>query len=114
MFRLRKRVFNSLAEMNESIAHGDGRFRKRLNQLAKADLLILDDSGIAAMNAIDRSDLLEVIEQRTGNRWHDYLSGGDSTLAEPILDRLVSGAHRIELKGCSMRKRRGQNMEVKE
>ncbi len=121
-------IFHRLPLLLEdlAIAHGDGSFRKRLNQLAKADLLILDDFGIAAMNAIGRSDLLEVIEQRTGNRstlvtsqlpvdrWHDYLSGGNSTLADAILDRLVSGAHRIELKGGSMRKRRWQNTEVKE
>ena len=107
-----------------AISHGDGSFRKRLNQLAKADLLILDDFGMAALNAIGRNDLLEVIDQRTGNRstlitsqlpvdrWHDYLSGGNPTMADAILDRLVSGAHRIELKGDSMRKRRGQNEDL--
>lgn len=104
-----------------AISHGDGSFRKRLNQLAKVDLLILDDFGIAALNAVGRNDLLEVIEQRTGNRstlitsqlpvdrWHDYLSGGNPTVADAILDRLVSVSHRVELKGGSMRKLRGGN-----
>ena len=74
-----------------AISHGDGSFRKRLDQLAKVDLLLLDDFGMGVLNAIGRNDLLEVIEQRNGNRstlitsqlpvdrWHDYLSGGNST-----------------------------------
>lgn len=103
-----------------AVSHGDGSFRKRLNQLAKVDLLVLDDFGMAALNAIGRNDLLEVIEQRSGcrstlitsqlpvDRWHDYLSGGNPTMADAILDRLVSGAHRIQLKGESMRKIRSK------
>jgi DNA replication protein DnaC len=103
-----------------AISHGDGSFRKRLNQLAKLDLLILDDFGMAALNTIGRNDLLEVIESRCGTkstlltsqlpveRWHDYLSGGNPTMADAILDRLVSGSQRIELKGESMRKLRGR------
>jgi DNA replication protein DnaC len=99
-----------------TVSHGDGSFRKRLAQLAKLDLLILDDFGMATLNAHGRNDLLEVIEQRCGarttlitsqlpvDRWHDYLSGGNPTVADAILDRLVSGSHRIELKGESMRK----------
>ena len=101
-----------------AVSHGDGSFRKRLAQVAKVDLLILDDFGMATLSAVGRNDLLEVIEQRCGkrstlitsqlpvNRWHDYLSGGNPTVADAILDRLVSGANRIELKGESMRKRR--------
>lgn len=103
-----------------AVSHGDGSFRKRLTQLAKVDLLILDDFGMATLNAVARNDLLEVIEQRCGkrstlitsqlpvSRWHDYLSGGNPTVADAILDRLVSGASRIELKGESMRKLRGK------
>lgn len=103
-----------------AVSHGDGSFRKRLTQLAKVDLLILDDFGMATLNAVGRNDLLEVIEQRCGkrstlitsqlpvNRWHDYLSGGNPTVADAILDRLVSGANRMELKGESMRKLRGK------
>lgn len=104
-----------------AVSHGDGSFRKRLAQLAKVDLLILDDFGMANLNAVGRNDLLEVIEQRCGNRstlitsqlpvnrWHDYLSGGNPTVADAILDRLVSGTNRIELKGESMRKTRAKN-----
>lgn len=100
------------------------RFCKRLSALAKVDLLILDDFGIAVLNAVGRNDLLEVIEQRTGNRstlitsqlpvdrWHDYLSGGNPTMADAILDRLVSGAHRMELKGESMRRLRGRSASL--
>jgi DNA replication protein DnaC len=99
-----------------AVSHGDGSFRKRLAQLAKVDLLILDDFGMATLNAHGRNDLLEVIEQRSGmrstlitsqlpvDRWHDYLSGSNPTVADAILDRLVSGSHRVGLKGESMRK----------
>lgn len=101
-----------------AVSHGDGSFRKRLGQLANVDLLILDDFGMAALNAVGRNDMLEVIESRSGSkstlitsqlpvdRWHDYLSGGNPTVADAILDRLVSGSHRLELKGESMRKLR--------
>jgi len=116
-------MFQRLTLLLEDLAvsHGDGSFRKRLAQLAKVDLLILDDFGMAALNAVGRNDLLEVIEQRCGNRstlitsqlpvnrWHEYLSGGNSTVADAILDRIVSGSSRIELKGESMRKPRGKN-----
>lgn len=75
-----------------AVSHGDGSFRKRLALLAKVDLLILDDFGISALNAIGRNDLLEVIESRSSTRatlitsqlpvtsWHAYL--GDKN---PIL-----------------------------
>ena len=103
-----------------AVSHGDGSFRKRLTQLSKVDLLILDDFGMATMNAGGRNDLLEVIECRCGvrstlitsqlpvDRWHDYLSGGNPTVADAIFDRLVSGSHRLELKGESMRKQRSR------
>lgn len=106
-----------------AVSHGDGSFRKRLMQLAKVDLLILDDFGMAVLNAVGRNDLLEVVEQRCGrrstlitsqlpvDRWHDYLSGGNPTVADAILDRLVSGANRIVLTGESMRKLHGRNKQ---
>lgn len=105
-----------------AVSHDDGSFRKRLLQLSKVDLLILDDFGMAALNAVGRNDLLEVIECRNGarstlitsqlpvDRWHDYLSGGNPTVADAILDRLVSGSHRLELKGESMRKQRSRKL----
>jgi DNA replication protein DnaC len=85
--------------------------------------LILDDFGLGALNAIGRNDMLEVIESRSGikstlitsqlpvDRWHDYLSGGNPTVADAILDRLVSGSQRLELKGESMRKKRKRKSE---
>ncbi len=103
-----------------AVSHGDGTFRKKLAQLSKLDLLILDDFGMAAVNAHGRNDLLEVIESRAGSRstiitsqlpvdrWHDYLSGGNPTVADAILDRLVSCSHRIALTGESMRKLQGK------
>ena len=104
------------------LGHADGSFRKRLVQLAKLDLLILDDFGIAPLNAQNRGDLLEVIDSRSGGKstaitsqiplehWHDYLSGGNPTVADAILDRLVGGAIRINLKGDSMRKMRSLDL----
>lgn len=100
------------------LAHADGSFRKKLLQLSKVDLLVLDDFGIATLNPQSRADLLEVIDSRSGARstaitsqipvemWHNYLSDGNPTVADAILDRLVSGTMRINLKGESMRKLR--------
>ncbi len=97
------------------IGHGDGSYPRLMNQLAKADLLILDDWGIQKMAAPQRNDLMEVIEDRHGLRstliasqlpiehWHDYI--GEATLADAILDRLLHNAHRLPLKGESMRKK---------
>ncbi|NCF20160.1 MAG: ATP-binding protein [Haliea sp.] len=96
------------------IAHGDGSYTKLMNQLLKTDLLILDDWGIQRVSAAQRNDLMEVIEDRHGRRstliasqlptehWHEYI--GEATIADAILDRLLHGAHRINLTGESMRK----------
>ena len=96
------------------IAHGDGSYPRLMNQLLKMDLLILDDWGIQKITAAQRQDLMEVIEDRHDRRstliasqlptahWHDYI--GEATLADAILDRLLHGAHRLELKGESVRK----------
>jgi DNA replication protein DnaC len=105
-----------------ALAHGERTFRKRLAALAKVDLLILDDLGISPLTPDRRSDLLEVIECRSGNRativtsqipvkrWHDYLGDGNPTVGDAIMDRVVSGAHRMELSGVeSMRPKRKQN-----
>lgn len=97
------------------IAHGDGSFSKRLAQLARLDLLVLDDFAIAPISAPERNDLLELLDDRVGSRstlitsqlpvsaWHEWLN--DPTLADAILDRIVHGAHKIALKGESMRKK---------
>jgi DNA replication protein DnaC len=97
------------------LAHGDGRFSKLMAGLAKTDLIVLDDWGLAKLNAEQRRDLLELLDDRHGSRstivtsqlpvehWHEVI--GDHTLADAILDRIVHSAYRINLKGESMRKR---------
>ncbi|SDH05054.1 IS21-like element helper ATPase IstB [Propionivibrio dicarboxylicus] len=96
------------------IAHGDGSFTRRLAALAKTDLLLIDDWGLAPPSATERSDLLEILDDRVGTRstvitsqlpvehWHEYL--GEPTLADAILDRILHAAHRLPLAGESMRK----------
>jgi DNA replication protein DnaC len=100
------------------IAKGDGRYPKLLANLAKVDVLLLDDWGLMKLNAENRRDLLEVLEDRHGIRstiatsqlpieeWHNVI--GDPTLADAILDRLVHNAYKINLRGESMRKRQGK------
>ncbi|SOZ32735.1 transposase (fragment) [Cupriavidus taiwanensis] len=97
------------------IAHGDGSFTRRLAQLARIDVLVLDDWGLQEPSESARGDLLEVLDDRVGTRstivtsqlpiehWHQWLN--DPTLADAILDRLVHQAHKVALKGESMRKR---------
>lgn len=97
------------------IAHGDGSYPRLMNQLAKADLLILDDWGIQKIAAAQRNDLMELIEDRHGlkatliasqlpvEHWHELI--GEATLADAILDRLLHNAHRLPLRGESMRKK---------
>jgi DNA replication protein DnaC len=101
-----------------SMAKGDGRYGKRLTTLAKTDLLILDDWGLAPLSDENRRDLLEIIEERHDCRatlltsqlpvehWHEAL--GDPTLADAILDRLVHNAYKLTLQGESMRKRQAR------
>lgn len=97
-----------------AIARADGTYPKLMNKLLKAKVLILDDFCITPMLDSERRDLLEVIEDRQGisstivstqvpiENWYDNI--GDPTLADAILDRLIHNAHKINLKGESMRK----------
>ena len=97
------------------IAHADGSFGKLLTQLARIDVLILDDWGMTPLDQAARHDLLEVIDDRSVGKstiitsqlpidhWHAWLN--DPTIADAILDRLVHCSHRIALKGESMRKK---------
>ena len=103
------RLFDALA-----LARGDGRYARLLKNLARADLLILDDWGLAPLTPEQARDLLEIIDDRHGrgstivtsqlpvDHWHEVL--GNPTIADAILDRLVHNAHRLTLKGDSMRK----------
>jgi len=96
------------------LARADGSYGKRLNHIAKTDVLVLDDWGLVPIGESQRRDLYEILEDRTGLRstivtsqypaekWHELL--GEPTLADAILDRLIHGAHRIALTGESMRK----------
>jgi len=98
-----------------ALARADGSYPSFMKKLAKTHLLVLDDLGVAPLNDTERRDLLEVIEDRSTSgstlitsqlpieKWHDHI--GDPTIADAILDRLVHNAHRIQLKGGSMRKK---------
>lgn len=96
-----------------AIRHGSGTFGKWLIQLAKVDVLLLDDWGMGTMDASTRSDLLEIIDDRAAQRatiitsqlpvehWHAWI--GDATIADAILDRIMQQHHRIMLTGDSLR-----------
>lgn len=96
------------------VAHGDGSFGRRLAQLARIDVLVLDDFAGAPIEAGERTDLLELLDDRVGthatlitsqlavNAWHAWLD--EPTIADAILDRIVHSSHRIALKGASLRK----------
>ena len=100
------------AELN--IARADGRYPKLLNKLARTQLLLLDDWGLATLNDEQRKDLLEITDDRHNQRatlitsqlpvdqWHHVIA--EPTLADAILDRIVHNAYKINLEGESMRK----------
>jgi len=114
LYRRASRLFDEL-----TLARADGSYPRLLNRLARVDLLVIDDWGLAAASDIERRDLLEVMEDRDGNRstimtsqlpiekWHDHL--GDPTVADAICDRLLHRAHRIVLQGPSRRKEPTRN-----
>jgi DNA replication protein DnaC len=104
------RLFDDLA-----LAKADGRYRKILAAYARIDLLVIDDWGLAVLTEEQRRDMLEILEDRHDLRstviasqlpiekWHKTI--GDPTLGDAILDRLVHNAHKLTLKGDSLRKR---------
>jgi DNA replication protein DnaC len=110
LYRRAPRLFTELA-----IARGEGRLARLMTTLERTRLLIIDDWGPEPLTADQRRDLLEIVDDRyeTGSllitsqvpvsRWHEVI--GDPTLGDAILDRVVHRAHRIELKGPSLRKR---------
>ncbi len=93
----------------------DDSYSREINKIEKQDLLILDDFGLRALDSINRNYFMEIIEDRHGKRatiiasqlpvdaWHQII--GEQTIADAILDRLVHSAHRIDIKGESMRKK---------
>jgi DNA replication protein DnaC len=110
MYRRAPRLFADLAT-----ARGEGRLARLMTTLERTRLLIIDDWGPEPLNAEQRRDLLEIIDDRDQKgsllitsqvpvaRWHEII--GDPTLGDAILDRVIHRAHRIELKGESLRKR---------
>jgi len=103
------KLFRELA-----MAHVDGRITKLLKKIAKVAVLVIDDWGLATLKHHQYRDFLEILDDRQGlgstlitsqfpvSSWYDLI--GDPTVADAILDRLIHNAHKIELKGESMRK----------
>jgi len=104
---------------NLKMAKADGSYQKLIRRIEKQQLLILDDFGLKAMDTNARMALMEIIEDRHQRcstiittqlpikHWHEVI--GESTVADAIMDRLVHSAHRINLKGESMRKKKATN-----
>ena len=103
------RLFDALA-----LARGDGRHARLLKNLARVELLILDDWGLATLTQEQGRDLLEIVDDRHNrgstivtsqlpvDHWHEVIA--NPTVADAILDRLVHNSHRLTLNGDSMRK----------
>ena len=101
-----------------AMARADGSLRILLDRVARIDVLVIDDWAMAPLSEPERRDFWEICEDRYQvrstiltsqlpvSRWHEQI--GDPTLADGILDRLVHNAHRIEMRGDSMRKNRGK------
>lgn len=111
-----RRVSRLLEEL--ALARADGSYRSLTQRLAKTQLLVLDDWGLMPLGPELAQDVLDILEDRNGSgstlivtqipvsQWHARI--GDPTIADAILDRLVHAAHRIELRGESMRKLRSR------
>jgi DNA replication protein DnaC len=105
------------------MSKADGSYLKEIAKIERQHLLILDDFGIQPFDVQSRTALMEIIEDRHGkgalivtsqipiNKWYDVI--GEQTIADAILDRIIHNAHRLELKGESLRKRRtGENENI--
>jgi len=98
------------------MAKADGSYLKEMTRMEKHQLVILDDFGLQVLDKQNRMALLEIIEDRNEkgaviltsqlpvNEWYEVI--GEKTVADAIMDRLVHNAHRIELKGESMRRKK--------
>ncbi len=110
LYRRAPRLFAELA-----VARGEGRLARMLAMLERTRLLIIDDWGPEPLTAEQRRDVLEIVDDRYEkgsllmtsqvpvSRWHELV--GDPTIGDAILDRVIHRAHRLELKGASLRKR---------
>jgi DNA replication protein DnaC len=113
LYKRASRLFADLAQ-----ARGEGRLARLIAALDRVNLLILDDWGPEPLTADQRRDLLEIVDDRYDkgsllitsqvpvSQWHDVIA--DPTLGDAILDRIIHNAHRIELKGDSLRRRTGE------
>ena len=113
------RLSRLLLELTQ--AKADGSYQKLLVRLAKIQVVLIDDWGLEKLTTAHRNDLLEIMDDRHGStstvmisqlptdEW--YAAIGDNTLADAILDRLMHNAHRLPLKGESMRKILGKLTE---
>jgi DNA replication protein DnaC len=100
-----------------TLARADGSFRNLLGRLSRIDVLVVDDWAMAPLSEPERRDFCEICDDRYQvrsliltsklpvTRWHEQI--GDPTVADGILDRLVHNAHRIEMRGDSMRRIEG-------
>ncbi len=107
------RLYHDLA-----VSRGDGSYARLLQRLTRTDLLVIDDWGLAPLQEHERRDLLEIVEDRHQaastlvasqlpvKAWYEAI--GDPTLADAICDRLIPGAHKIAMKGPSIRKERAR------
>jgi len=110
---LYQRVPRMFADLG--LSRGDGRYARLMRALGGVRLLILDDWGLEPLGPEQRRDLLEIVEDRSGrgatliasqipvDRWHDLI--GDPTIADAVLDRIIHNAHRIKLRGDSLRRK---------
>ena len=101
-----------------TVARGDGSYGRLLARLAKSELLVIDDFALSPLKDQERRDLLEILEDRSerastlvtsqlpSKSWHEVI--GEATLADAICDRLIHGAHKIDLKGSSQREPRAK------
>jgi DNA replication protein DnaC len=108
IYRRASRLFDELG-----LARADGSYVRLLNKLARVDVLVIDDWGLSPPRDQERRDLLEILEDRYGQRstvltsqlptkqWHEHLA--DQTIADAILDRILNNAHRLVLKGPTRR-----------
>lgn len=112
IYRRASRLYDELAQ-----ARADGTYFLLLRRLAKTAVLVIDDFGLEVLNASQRRDFLEVMEDRYGTSstvitsqldpkdWHPII--GDETIADSVCDRLIHNAHRVKLGGESLRKVKG-------
>lgn len=110
LYTITARLFKKL-----KLSKVDGTYLRELEKLTKMELLILDDFGLQAFDNQDRETLMDIIDDRHGKKstmissqipvsaWYEII-GGEGTIADAILDRIVNSSHRIDLKGESLRK----------